>query len=67
MVYQQTNNKGQSYFLHKKRVILKGSGVTRDIYYFSRSAGSDAIDKIPSGFNVVENPKTGLLFLKKAS
>ena len=55
-VHKSGNNK--KYWLHSKK-----RGKT-DIYYFSKDA-LDAIMNIPRGFKVVENPLTGLAFLKK--
>jgi len=50
--------------LHSKDVQLRGSGKTQTIYYFGKEAKTGAIDSIPAGKSVVENERTGLLFLK---
>jgi hypothetical protein len=65
MAYSQTNSKGQQYFLHMKDVTLKGGRLQR-IYFFARDVREGAVDELPAGYVSVENPKTGLLVLKKA-
>ena len=64
MAYSQTNSKGQQYFLHGKVVILKG-GRQQQIYYFARDVRDGAVEEMPAGYVSVENPRTGLLVLKK--
>ena len=64
MSYSQKNSRGQTYYLHSKDVQLRGSGKTQTIYYFGKEAKTGAIDSIPAGKTVVENERTGLLFLK---
>ncbi|MCX8178850.1 MAG: hypothetical protein N3D75_03405 [Candidatus Aenigmarchaeota archaeon] len=63
MAYEHKNKKGQKYYLHMKNVKLKSTGRMQTIYYFSKDA-KGSID-LPQGYKVVENPKTGLPFLKK--
>ena len=65
MAYSQTNSKGQQYFLHMKDVTLKGGRLQR-IYFFARNVRDGAVDAMPAGYMSVENPRTGLLVLKKA-
>ncbi len=65
MAFKYTNSKGQDYFLHHTKVTLRGSGKTQDIYYFSKTAGKNAIDALPEGRMVLEVKKTGLPVLKK--
>lgn len=65
MAYQYTNSKGTTYYLHSSNVKLR-SGRTQVIYYFSKSAGENAVNEVPKGFTVVENQRTGLPVLKKA-
>ena len=62
--YSHTNSRGQAYYLHSKEVQLGGSGRTQTIYYFAKEVKAGAIDDIPVGTTVVENERTGLLFLK---
>lgn len=64
MAYNHTNSKGQTYYLHQRDVILKG-GREQRIYFFAREVKDGAIDALPEGYIVVENPRTGLPILKK--
>lgn len=65
MPYSHTNSKGQLYYLHMQDVTLKGGRLQR-IYFFARKVREEgAVDVMPAGFMVVENPKTGLPVLKK--
>lgn len=64
MAYNHTNSKGQTYYLHQRDVILKG-GREQRIYFFAREVKDGAIDALPDGYIVVENPRTGLPILKK--
>lgn len=64
MAYSHTNSKGQQYNLHMKDVTLKGGRLQR-IYFFARDVREGAVDALPDGYNVVENPRTGLPVLKK--
>jgi len=66
MAYSQTNSKGQQYYLHMQDVTLKGGRLQR-IYYFARNVRAGAVDAMPEGYVSVENPRTGLLVLKKAN
>ena len=66
MAYSQTNTKGQQYFLHMKDVTLKGGRLQR-IYFFARDVRDGAVDALPEGYVTVENPRTGLLVLKKSA
>lgn len=67
MAFSQTNSKGQTYFLHMKDVTLKGGRLQR-IYFFAREVSDKGtpLDALPEGRVTVENPRTGLLVLKKA-
>ena len=62
--YSHLNSRGQTYYLHSKDVRLRGSGRTQTIYYFAREIKDGALDKIPIGKMIIENERTGLLFLK---
>lgn len=65
MAFSHTNSRGQLYYLHSSKVTLKG-GYQRDIYYFSKAIVEDkALDKLPAGYEVSENNKTGLPLLRK--
>lgn len=65
MAYEHKNAKGTNYYLHKKDVILRGSGKKQTIYFFARDIRAEAMDKLPDGFKVVENKRTGLPTLKR--
>jgi len=65
MPYSHKNSKGQTYYLHGKEVTLQG-GRKQKIHYFAREPKpGEALDTIPAGHEVVENPRTGLPFLKR--
>ncbi len=64
MAFSHVNSKGQTYYLHMRDVTLKGGRVQR-IYFFGREVKDGAIDALPEGYIVVENPRTGLPILKK--
>jgi len=65
MAYSQVNSKGVTYYLHSKEVILRG-GRPQTIYYFAKAEKKeDGLDKVPAAYEVSENKRTGLLFLKK--
>ena len=66
MPYRYENRKGQAYYLHGKEVTLQ-NGRKQRIYYFARAAkAGEALDALPPGTQIVENPRTGLPFLKGA-
>jgi hypothetical protein len=56
--YQYKTKSGQKFFLH-----VKEKGKTR-LYYFSKDSVG-ALNGLPRGFEVIENPQSGLPFLKK--
>lgn len=64
MAYSYTNKKGDTYYLHKKDVTLRG-GRQQTIYYFAREVRDGAIDAVPAGYKVVETERTGMPVLKK--
>lgn len=66
MAYKHTNTKGTDYYLHSQEVVLRGSGVKRRIYFFRKDVRDNAEEGLPEGYQVVENPRTGLPTLKKA-
>ena len=55
---------GKQYFLHERLQKLKG-GQEVLIYFFAGAAREGAIEALPEGYEVLENPTTGLPFLKK--
>jgi hypothetical protein len=64
MAFTYKNKKGDTYYLHKKDVTLRG-GRQQTIYYFARDVRDGAIDEVPSGYKVVETERTGMPVLKK--
>jgi hypothetical protein len=67
MPYRYQNSKGQIYYLHGKEVTLQ-NGRKQQIFYFAREAKpGEALDALPAGKAVIENPRTGLPFLKGAA
>jgi len=66
MAYKYKSSKGKEYTLYTRDVKLKG-GKVQTIYFFSsrKPKSGKPVDKLPKGYTVVENPRTGLPFLKK--
>lgn len=65
MAYSVKSKKsGKAYFLHTKEVTLAG-GRKQKIYYFAGEASQNALDALPTGYEVIENQRTGLPMLKK--
>jgi len=64
MAFSHVNSRGQTYYLHSKDVKLRGSGRIQTIYYFAKEVKTGAMNDIPAGKTIVENERTGLLFLK---
>jgi hypothetical protein len=65
MAFSFTNKKGVKYYLHSKKVNLKG-GREQMIYFFARDIRPGAQDAVPAGYKVIETTKTGMPILKKA-
>lgn len=65
MAYKHTNSKGVTYFLNSKAVVLRG-GKEQTIYYFSKDERPEAVDAVPAGMVVNENPRNGFLTVKRA-
>ncbi|MGB7296978.1 MAG: hypothetical protein WBC70_15445 [Candidatus Aminicenantales bacterium] len=65
MAYAFTNSRGVTYYLHSKKVNLKG-GREQTIFYFARDVRPGAQEAVPAGYMVVETTKTGMPILKKA-
>ena len=63
MPYRYENSRGQTYYLHGKEVTLQND--RKQIFWFARAPkAGEALDALPPGRAVVENPRTGLPFLK---
>jgi hypothetical protein len=65
MAFAFTNKKGVKYYLHSKKVNLKG-GREQVIYYFARDIRPGALEAVPAGYKAIETAKTGMPILKKA-
>lgn len=64
MAYSTVNSRNRTYYLHMKDVLLKGNRIQR-IFYFAPDIREGVLDEIPEGYMQVENPRTGLIVLKK--
>jgi hypothetical protein len=64
MAYKHTNSKGVTYYLNSKTVTLRG-GKQQVIYYFSKDQRPEAVDAVPDGMMVNENPRNGFLTVKR--
>jgi hypothetical protein len=54
MVFEYTNSKGIKYYLYQKS----------RLFFFSKNP-EGALYNLPTGFQIKENPKTGISILKK--
>ena len=64
--YSHTNSKGVTYYLHSKMVTLRGGKEQRIFFFAKEERPADAVEELPAGYEVVENPRNGFLTLKKA-
>jgi hypothetical protein len=64
MAYTHTNSKGTKYYLNSKEVTLRG-GKKQTIFYFSKDERPEAVEKLPEGMVVNENPRNGFLTVKR--
>jgi hypothetical protein len=64
--FSYTNKKGQTYYLHTRKVKLK-NGRVQTIYFFAREVRDGALAAVPAGYQVVETSRTGMPVLKKAA
>ncbi len=62
MAFKFTNTRGTTYYLHSRNTTLK-NGAVQVIYFFSKDE-TDAIDKLPAGYEVSET-RNGLPVLKR--
>lgn len=60
----KSKKSGKMYYLHTKEVTLAG-GRKQKIFYFAGVAEKNALDKLPEGYEVMENERTGLPMLRK--
>lgn len=61
----KSKKSGSIYYLHCREQ-KHAKGVTK-FYFFAKEVKPGAIDKLPEGHVVGENPRTGLPFLKRAA
>ena len=65
MAYSVKSDKsGKIYHLHSQTVTLKNTGRHQTIYFFSTK--DDGSIDMPDGYQVVQNQRSGLPFLKRA-
>ena len=64
MTYKHTNSKGVTYYLNSKDVTLRG-GKQQTIYYCSKDERPEAVNDLPAGMMVNENPRNGFLTIKR--
>jgi hypothetical protein len=60
----KSKKSGKTFYLHTKEVKLAG-GRKQRIYYFAGVASTGSLDALPTGYEVMENKKTGLPMLRK--
>jgi hypothetical protein len=66
MAFSFKNKKGQTYFLHQRKVNLRGNNREQTIYFFAREVKPEgALDQVPDGYEVKETERTGLPVLSK--
>jgi len=65
MAYSHTNSRGNTYFLHSKKTVLK-NGREQTLYFFAKTIKDGALNAVPAGY-VVSESKNGLPVLKKAA
>jgi hypothetical protein len=65
MAYTHTNSKGTVYHLHAQTMTL-AAGRQQVLHYFAKEVKATATPcDLPEGYEVVENPRTGLPFIKR--
>lgn len=65
MAYTHTNSKGTAYHLHAQTMTL-AAGRQQVLHYFAKEVKATATPcDLPEGYEVVENPRTGLPFIKR--
>lgn len=65
MAFSYKNSKGQTYYLHTRKVTLK-NGRVQVIFFFARDVRDGSMDAVPAGYAVMETKRTGMPVLKKA-
>ena len=65
MAYSVISKKsGKKYYLHTQEVTLSGNRKQR-IYFFAGDVRDNSLNDLPSGYEVIENKRTGLPMLRK--
>ncbi len=64
MTFSTTNRRQETYFLHARDITLRNRHAQR-IYFFAKTEKPGAIDSLPEGYEIIENPRTGLPVLRK--
>ena len=57
----KSKKSGTEYYLHSR----PAANGTTPLYYFGKEAKENAISALPDGYEISENPNTGLPVLKK--
>lgn len=67
MGYSYTNTKGITYFLNAQKVTLRNNR-EQVIHYFAKVVKPEAVaSELPGNYVVLENPRTGLPFIKRSA
>ncbi len=61
----ESKKSGNTYYLHLREQERKDGKKTK-LYYFAKEVKDEgSVDKLPDGYTVIENERTGLPFLKR--
>ena len=64
MAYSVVSKKSnKTYYLHSRETVLRG-GRKQAIFFFAGQISEGALDALPEGKEVFENPRTGLPMLR---
>ena len=67
MGYRYTNTKGITYLLNARKVTLRNNR-EQVIHYFAKVVKPEAVaSELPENYVVLENPRTGLPFIKRSA
>ena len=67
MGYRYTNTKGITYLLNSQKVTLRNNR-EQVIHYFAKVVKAEAAAReLPENYVVLENPRTGLPFIKRSA
>ena len=64
MPFSTTNRRNQTYYLHARLVELRNHHTQR-IFFFAKTVQDGALEAVPDGYEIVENPRTSLPVLRK--